>query len=94
MLARDFRNLFTQKYLEMESSGASTDELENFLADHSQFHSQSLGQAEHAEICCGQVASLIKSMESAGDILKGMVEDAPIQKDALMDKLGSFLNTP
>jgi enoyl-[acyl-carrier protein] reductase II len=93
MLARDFRNLFTQKYLEMDLSGASTDELEQFLADHSQYHAQSLGQAEHAEICCGQAAGLIKSIESAGDIIKGMVEDARVQKDILMEKLGPFLKT-
>jgi enoyl-[acyl-carrier protein] reductase II len=93
MLARDFRNLFTQEYLEMSSSGASTDELEQFLADHSQYHSQFLGQAEHAEICCGQVASLIKSIESAGEIIKAMVEDARVEKDALMQKLGPFLKT-
>lgn len=94
MLARDFKNLFTQEYLEMGTSGASMDEMESFLADHSQYHSQSLGQAEHAEICCGQVASLIKSIESAGDIVKGMVEDVLVQKDVLMEKLGSFLKGP
>jgi enoyl-[acyl-carrier protein] reductase II len=87
MLARDFKNPFTQKYLEMSLSGASADELEQFLSDHSQYHAQCLGQAEQAEICCGQVASLIKSVESAGDIIKGMVEDTRVQKDALMQKL-------
>jgi len=90
MLARDFRNLFTQEYMEMDSSGASIEELEQFLADHSQYHSQFMGQAERAEICCGQVASLVKSIESAGDIIKGMVEDTRVQKNALMQKLGPF----
>ena len=52
-----------------------------------------IAPAEHAEICCGQVASLIKRIESAGDIMKGMVEDVRVQKDALLEKLGPFLKT-
>ena len=69
MLARDFKNRFTQQYLEMSLSGASTDELELFLANHSQYHAHYLGQSEQAEICCGQVAGIIKRLVSAGDII-------------------------
>jgi len=55
MLARDLSNNFTQKYLEMNKSGASQEELNAYHSKHDQYHAQFLGEADSAEICCGQV---------------------------------------
>lgn len=93
MLARDFKNMFAQRYLEMAEAGAIVDDLEQFLADHSQYHAQFLGDANHAEICCGQVASLIRSIESAENIISGMAENVHVQIEKLMEKLEPFEKT-
>lgn len=90
MLARDFRNRFSEVYSNMLASGASVDELEAFLADHSQYHSQFLGHADMAEICCGQVAGLINEIEGAGDIIHKLVEEVGFHIETLKEKASPF----
>jgi len=94
MLVRDFRNLFAQRYLEMAEVGASIDDLEKFHSDHSQYHAQFLGDADQAEICCGQVASLIRSIESAENIIGDMIENVHVQIEMLMEKVEPFMKAP
>ena len=65
MLARDLANDFTRQYHEMKNAGASARELNDYLNAHSQYHAQHLGEADRAEICCGQVAGLIDDIPSA-----------------------------
>jgi enoyl-[acyl-carrier protein] reductase II len=86
MLARDFRNRFAEVYSDLYESGASDDSLNAFLSDHSQYHSQHLGEADEAEICCGQVAGLINGIERAGDIIAKMVAEAALQIETLKEK--------
>jgi len=91
MLARDLNNSFTREYLKMNSAGASSDVLNQFLAEHSQYHAQALGDADHSEICCGQVAALIRSLESAADIIKDIVQGARTHKGVFIQKLTPFM---
>jgi NAD(P)H-dependent flavin oxidoreductase YrpB (nitropropane dioxygenase family) len=74
MLARDFSNAFSKKYLEMRAGGASFEELTAFLDEHSQYRAQHLGDVEDAEICCGQVAGMITGVPSAGEVIDGIVQ--------------------
>ncbi|MCG6878551.1 MAG: nitronate monooxygenase [Deltaproteobacteria bacterium] len=90
MLARDFRNRFSEVYSHMLANGASVDELETFLADHSQYHSQFLGHADMAEICCGQVAGLVNEIEGAGDIIHKLVEAVGFHIEILKEKARPF----
>jgi enoyl-[acyl-carrier protein] reductase II len=87
MLARDLSNAFTAEYLAKKSGGVSTAELQKFLSEHSQYHAQHLGDAENAEICCGQVAGLINTIERAEDVIKEIVNDIINQFDALKQKI-------
>jgi NAD(P)H-dependent flavin oxidoreductase YrpB (nitropropane dioxygenase family) len=91
MLARDFRNSFTQKYLEMKAGGASPKELNDFLSRHSQYDAQHMGDAEGAEIGCGQVAALIKGAESAQEVIQGIVNNLGTRLEELKERLRAFL---
>ncbi|MFW6080636.1 MAG: NAD(P)H-dependent flavin oxidoreductase [Desulfosalsimonas sp.] len=75
MLARDLQNEFTKKFREMQKSGASTEDLIEYLNNHGQYHAQHLGQAEGAEICCGQIAGLISDIPSAAQLMESIVKD-------------------
>jgi len=88
MLARDLANAFTQKYLEMKQAGASRDELTRYLENHSQYHSQHLGRADNAEVCCGQVAGLIGEITSARQVVNEVVEGMEKRFGELGAKLG------
>lgn len=90
MLARDLRNAFTQKYLEMKAKGASPKELNDFLNSHSQYHAQHLGDAEGAELCCGQVAGLINRVESAEEVIQGIVDKIRPRFEELKEKMTAF----
>jgi enoyl-[acyl-carrier protein] reductase II len=87
MLARDLVNQFTKTYLDMKQSGASRRELANYLAGHSQYHSQFLGQADDAEICCGQVAGLIRQVKPAREVVAEIVRDMQMKYTALKENL-------
>ncbi|MFC1896424.1 NAD(P)H-dependent flavin oxidoreductase, partial [Thermodesulfobacteriota bacterium] len=91
MLARDLSNTFTKTYMEMRGAGASAEELGAFLDDHSQYHSQHLGKADDAEICCGQVAGLIDDVKGAGDVIDLIVGGMDSLFEELKQKLGSCM---
>jgi len=44
------------------------------LNERSQYHAQYLGGWDGAEICCGQIAGLISRIDSAEQVVKGIVE--------------------
>lgn len=94
MLARDLRNQFTQKYLEMKAAGASPKELSGFLNEHSQYHAQVLGDCDGAEVCCGQVAGLIEGVVSAAEVIQGIVNRIPSTLQTLQHKVAGFKNFP
>jgi NAD(P)H-dependent flavin oxidoreductase YrpB (nitropropane dioxygenase family) len=91
MLARDLANNFTRKYMELKASGATRQELDNYLDEHSQYRSQHLGEAEGAEICCGQVAGLIAGVQGAGDVMSDVVGALGSRFEELKRKLDALL---
>jgi enoyl-[acyl-carrier protein] reductase II len=90
MLARDLKNDFTRAYLKMKEGGASAKELHDFLGSHSQYHAQHLGDAQGAEICCGQTAGLIGSVESADEVVRRIVTTMGSCFEELGKKLTPF----
>ena len=91
MLARDLANNFTKGYMELKTAGATQQELNKYLSEHSQHHSQHLGDADSAEICCGQVAGLITEVQGAGDVIKEVVGDLGRRFEELKRKLDALL---
>jgi enoyl-[acyl-carrier protein] reductase II len=91
MLARDLANNFTREYMQMKLAGASPEELNNYLMQHTQYQAQQLGQADEAEICCGQVAGLITEVQSAGQVMNDVVENLNGRFEELKHRLADFL---
>ncbi|MGD8762861.1 MAG: nitronate monooxygenase [Desulfobacteraceae bacterium] len=91
MLARDLANRFTTEYLEIKKSGASPEKLNNYLDEHSQYHAQYLGEADAAEVCCGQVAGMITEVKGAGDVMNDVVENISACFEDLKHRLTEFL---
>ena len=91
MLARDLANRFTTEYLEIKKTGASPEKLNNYLDAHSQYHAQHLGEADAAEICCGQVAGMITEVKGAGDVMNDVVENISACLADLKHRLTEFL---
>jgi enoyl-[acyl-carrier protein] reductase II len=73
MLARDLANTFTRQYMDMKNAGAGADELNAYLNERGQYQSQFLGEADDAEICCGQVAGLINEVQSAAEVMSDVI---------------------
>ena len=90
MLCRDIRNQFTQKYLELKESGASTQALEDFLKEHSPYNAQVLGDSDSSELHSGQVAGLIESVNSASEVVQGIVNDISPKLQELRTKTSIF----
>lgn len=90
MLARDLSNAFTRRYLEMRNAGASDAELKAFLAEHSQYPGQHLGDAENGEVCCGQVAGLIDSAPGAAEVIEAIIRNLSAVLEELKGKLAAF----
>jgi NAD(P)H-dependent flavin oxidoreductase YrpB (nitropropane dioxygenase family) len=90
MLARDLSNGFTNQYLEMRKSGASAEALRTFLAKHSQFAGQHLGDVGNAEVCCGQVAGLIDSVPGAADVISRIIQNMSSVVEEAKRKLAAF----
>ncbi|MBW2411147.1 MAG: nitronate monooxygenase [Deltaproteobacteria bacterium] len=90
MVARDLRNSFTEKYLEMRAAGAGSVELNTYLNEHSQYRAQQLGEADESEICCGQVAGLISEVQSAGDVMNDVVVNISTRFEDLKRKVADF----
>ena len=90
MQARDFGNRYTEKFKQMIQAGTSAEEMMKFVTGM-QYRAQHLGEAEDAEICCGQVAALIDSVKSAQEIVEDMAKEMSAQFKALKEKLDQFL---
>jgi enoyl-[acyl-carrier protein] reductase II len=91
MLARDLTNKFTREFMQMKLAGASSEELNNYLKQHSQYQAQQLGQADEAEICCGQVAGMITEVQSAGEVMNNVLDNLSGRFEELKQRLADFL---
>jgi NAD(P)H-dependent flavin oxidoreductase YrpB (nitropropane dioxygenase family) len=90
MLARDLANKFTKQYMDMKKAGASAEELNNYLNARGQYQSQYLGEAEEAEICCGQVAGLLNEVQSAGEVMGEVIGNISPCFEKLKRRLADF----
>ena len=91
MLARDLANRFTAGDMEIKKAGASPEELNHYLEAHSQYRAQHLGEADRAEICCGQIAGLINEVKGAGEVMNGVVENIGTCFEELQNRIAEFL---
>lgn len=90
MLARDLSNTFTRTYLEMQKTGVSPEALRAYLAGHSQYFAQHLGDAEGSEVHCGQVAELIDSEPGAAGVVAEIVQNLSLVLEEVKQKLAAF----
>ena len=90
MLGRDLQNAYTKKFHEMKAAGASRQEFNQYLSEHTQYRAQVTGDAEEGEICCGQVAGLIHDNPSAAEVIEGIAKAMNSVVDHLKRKLSCF----
>ena len=87
MEARDLQNNFTKKFLEMRTAEASSEELLEFMNQHSMYQALVLGDASDSEIPCGENAGLINRVISANEVVSSIINNIP----SIMEKLKSKL---
>jgi enoyl-[acyl-carrier protein] reductase II len=90
MLARDLQNSFTERFKQLQQSGASTEQLNQYLEEHSPYKAQHLGEAGDAEIHCGQVAGLIHDIPSATELIESIIADLKKRFATLEEQMGVF----
>ena len=76
-IGRSLRNEFTRKYLEMESSGASFEDLGSLVLAHPMMNSLVRGDLINSEAPCGAAAGLIKGIVSAREIIESIAAEVP-----------------
>ena len=87
MEARDLQNNFTKKFLEMRMAEASSEELLEFMNQHSMYQALVLGDTDDSEIPCGENAGLINRVISANEVVSSIINNIP----SIMEKLKSKL---
>jgi enoyl-[acyl-carrier protein] reductase II len=90
MLARDLQNRFTDQFQQLQKSGASTEQISQYLEEHSPYQAQHLGEAEDAEIHCGQVAGFINDILPAAKLIESIIADLKKRFAALEEQMGVF----
>jgi enoyl-[acyl-carrier protein] reductase II len=90
MLARDLQNSFTERFKQLQQSGASTEQLNQYLEEHSPYKAQHLGEAGDAEIHCGQVAGLIHDIPSATKLIESIIADLKKRFATLEEQIEVF----
>jgi len=90
MLARDLQNTFTEKFQELQKSGASAKQLSQYLEEHSPYQAQHLGEVGVAEIHCGQVAGLINDIPPAAKLIESIIADLKKRFAVLEKQMGVF----
>lgn len=76
-IGRSLRNEFTRKYLEMETSGASFEDLGSLVLAHPMMNSLVRGDLVNSEVPCGAAAGLIKGIVSAREIIESITAEVP-----------------
>ena len=71
---RSLKTEFSQRLLALENTGASADELRNFLGYSRARKGQIEGDLENGEVYCGSSAGLIKEILSAATVVRRLVE--------------------
>jgi enoyl-[acyl-carrier protein] reductase II len=73
---RGLKNELTTKVLEMESHGASAEELQSFIGARRARMGKLDGDLVEGEVYCGAAAGIIKGIVSAGEVVREIVEGA------------------
>lgn len=76
-MSRSLRNDFTKKYLEMETSGASVEDLGSLVIAHPLMNSMVLGDLENSDAACGAIAGMIKEIVGAAEVIESIVAGVP-----------------
>jgi enoyl-[acyl-carrier protein] reductase II len=90
MLARDLQNTFTERFQQLQKSGASTEQVNQYMEEHNPYQAQHLGESEDAEIHCGQVAGLINDIPPAARLIESIIGDLKKRFAALEQQMGVF----
>ena len=85
--ARDLKNVFTQKFLEMQQKGASQEEILQFLSEHTLHRGLVQGDIDEGELPCGQGAGIIHGLKSASEVVETLVSEISPVMDGLTQKL-------
>ncbi len=80
---RGLKNEVTAKILEMESQGASAEELESFIGAGRARKGQLEGDLVNGEAYCGAVAGMITEIVSAGEVVQSIIDNS----EAVLTKL-------
>ena len=72
---RALKNPFSNKYFQMESAGASEEEL-NALGTGALRKAAKEGDYEHGSFLCGQIAGMVRERQSALEIVDDLVNGA------------------
>jgi enoyl-[acyl-carrier protein] reductase II len=75
---RVLKNSYAQKYLQMQESKASMEELVRFLSEHTLHQALVEGDIEEGELPCGQNAATIASIVSAAEVVRSLVQGMPL----------------
>ena len=98
-LGRTLRNKFTEKYLELESSGVPVEEVLEFLESYQDPSGDGRdrtsaailgGDMEWGEVYMGAVSGLIDEIKSAGDVVREMVDGV----DKILARLEALNTNP
>jgi enoyl-[acyl-carrier protein] reductase II len=71
---RSLKTPFSKKLLELEDSGASAEDIRNFLGYSRARRGQIEGNLEEGEAFCGSSAGLIKEIIPAAQVVQGLIE--------------------
>ena len=74
---RVLRNSYAQKYMEMQESKASMEDLIRFLGEHTLHQALVDGDIEQGELPCGQNAAFIPSLLDAAEVVHSVVRGIP-----------------
>lgn len=94
-LGRTLRNKFTDKYLDMETKGATAEELQEFIDTYNDKDEEGRERKaggyfgvdlEWGEIYMGAVSGLIKDLKGAGDVVTDIVGEAKNVLGKLQDQ--------
>jgi enoyl-[acyl-carrier protein] reductase II len=85
--ARDLKNSFTQKFTEMQETGAPMEEILQFMETHTMYQALVQGDTEEGELPCGQNAGIINGLTSAAKVIEDMVAEMPSVMGGLTHKI-------
>ena len=75
---RGLKNGLTERILEMESRGASAEELQDFIGPGRARMGKLDGNFAEGEAYCGAIAGMVREIISAGDVVRSIIEESGV----------------